>query len=238
MHRFNVSAAVFSRLWALRRDAEQTEDQILRRLLDCPPAATASDGLAPVSVGGPDQGQRGVSGGDFIDATYGIRFAEGDEIFRTYKGRPYSARVVHGRWLLEGNAGPHPHFYDSLNQLSQAVIDGNENAWMFWFYQGPDGGRRRIAELRDPATVQKRPQRNRQREPAPHLHQAIPKTLPETIPQTISKAARQESISGNGAAPTAPRISRPSPPELAHPSPPVVQGGGMAWEPAPKPQED
>ena len=75
MHRFNVSAEVFSRLWALRRDAEQTEDQILRRLLDCPPEATAggarTDGLAH----GPDN----VSGGDFIDATYGIRFAEGDE---------------------------------------------------------------------------------------------------------------------------------------------------------------
>ncbi len=83
MHRFNVSAGVYSRLWTLRRDGEQTEDQILRRVLDCPPEAAIGGALTP---GGP--GPDTVSGGDFIDATYGVRFAEGDEIFRTYKGRP------------------------------------------------------------------------------------------------------------------------------------------------------
>ncbi len=226
MHRLNVSRDVLSGIRAHRQGSDETEDQVLRRLLNLPAAPTMPE------PGDETGGPRSRPG--FRDATYGILFPEGFEISRTYKGRPFGAHVSGGRWLLDADG----RLYDSFNQLSQAVIDGNENAWMFWFYQGPDGGRRRIAELRDPATVQKRPLRNRQREPAPHLHQAIPKTLPETIPQTISKAARQESISGNGAAPTAPRTSRPSPPELAHPSPPVVQGGGMAWEPAPKPQED
>ena len=141
MHRLMVSDEVMARLKALSRDAGQTEDRVLRRLLGCPPEA-APDG-----------------DGDFIDATYAIRFAEGFRIFRTYKGRPYTARVARGRWVLEGDAVPAGTF-DSLNQLSQAVIDGNENAWMFWFYRTAGGDRRRIAELRDPALVQRRPRRN------------------------------------------------------------------------------
>ena len=75
MHRFNVSAEVFSKLWAWRRDGEQTEDQILRRLLDYPPEATAGGARTGGSAPGPHQGPDNVSGGDFIDATYGIRFA-------------------------------------------------------------------------------------------------------------------------------------------------------------------
>lgn len=234
MHRFNVSAEIFSKLWALRRDAEQTEDQILRRLLDCPPAATATDGLAPVSVRGPDQGQRGVSGGDFIDATYGIRFAEGDEIFRTYKGRPYSARVVHGRWLLEGNAGPHPHLYDSLNQLSQAVIDGNENAWMFWFTRRPDGTEKRIAELRDPALVQKRPRRNRRRGwVAPSEIQA--EIRPQATPPGGAPGEPPSPVAFSSplAAPSVSRAAFQAAPSRAGTGErPETPGGGKAWEPA------
>ena len=105
------------------------------------------------------------SNGDFIDTTYGIRFPEGFQISRTYKGRPFAARVVRGSWVLQGGNETAGRFV-SLNQLSQAVIDGNENAWMFWFYQTADRDFRRIAELRDPALVQRRPRRNRRRETA------------------------------------------------------------------------
>ena len=230
MHRLNVSRDVLSGIRACRQGGEETEDQVLRRLLDLPAAPAA-----------PQPGHE-TSGPGFRDTTYGIHFPEGFEISRTYKGRPFGARVSGGRWLLDADG----RLYDSFNQLSQAVIDGNENAWMFWFYQGPDGGRRRIAELRDPAMVQKRPRRNRREGPAPGLPRAIPEAIPEAnsqavseaIPGAIPEAARQESIAGNGAAPAAPLPSRPSPSELAHPSPPAGQGGGMAWEPAPKSQED
>ena len=216
MHRLNVSGDVLSGIRARRQGGEETEDQVLRRLLDLP--ATPTTPKPGDETGGPG----------FRDATYGIHFPEGFEISRTYKGRPFTARVAGGRWLLDADG----RLYDSFNRLSQAVIDGNENAWMFWFYQGPDGGRRRIAELRDPAMVQKRPRRNRRRGPAPHL----PEAIPEAIPQAISGAAHQESMSLNGAAPAAPRPSRHPPPDLARPSPPGGQGG-MAWEPAPKPGE-
>ncbi len=219
MDRLDLSRDVRARLSELSRRNGETEDRLLRRLLGLAGKDPGGGSATPINAG---------SG--FEDTTYAILFPEGFEISRTYKGRPYAARVVRGRWRLDADG----RAYDSLNQLSQAVIDGNENAWMFWFYRGTDGGQRRIAELRDPAMVQKRPRRNRLRGLAPPL----PQPIPETLPQAISEAARQESILGNGAAPVTPRASRPSPPELAHPSPPVVQGGGMAWEPAPKPQED
>ncbi len=206
MHRFDVSAEVFSKLWALRRDAEQTEDEILRRLLDGPPGTAA--GLASVSVSAPDD----VSGGDFIDATYGVRFAEGDEIFRTYKGRRCSARVVRGRWLLDGGA----RSYDSLNQLSQAVIDGNENAWMFWFTRRPDGTEKRIAELRDPALVKKRPRRKRRRE---WVDEPVAVPVPE--PEAVSRVAVKAE----------PSRKPPQPPSPTS-TPPAEPGGGRAWEPA------
>ncbi len=237
MHRFNVSAEVFSKLWALRRDAEQTEDQILRRLLDCPPEASAggakTDGLAPGPDQGPDQGPDTVSGGDFIDATYGIRFAEGDEIFRTYKGRPYSARVVRGRWLLDGDARP----YDSLNQLSQAVIDGNENTWMFWFTRRPDGTEKRIAELRDPALVQKRPRRKRRRGWMAQPEATPPGEAPKEAPSPAALATPSVSQAAFQAAPSRkpPSLSTSTP--TARPGPgvqPQTPGGGKAWEPAPK----
>ena len=218
MHRLNVSRDVLSGIRARRQGGEETEDQVLRRLLDLPPAPTTPEP-------GHETGGPGFRPG-FQDATYGIHFPEGFEISRTYKGRPFGARVSGGRWLLDADG----RLYDSFNQLSQAVIDGNENAWMFWFYRGPDGGRRRIAELRDPAMVQKRPRRNRRPGPASPLPQALSQAVPE--------AARQENILPNGAASAVPRASRPSPPALAHPSPPGSQGGGMAWEPTPKPEQE
>ena len=228
MNRFNVSAGVFSKLWALRRDAEQTEDQILRRLLDCPPEATAggarSDGLA--------QGPDNVSGGDFIDATYGIRFAEGDEIFRTYKGRPYSARVVRGRWLLDDDARP----YDSLNQLSQAVIDGNENTWMFWFTRRPDGTERRIAELRDPALVQKRPRRKRRRGWVAQSEATPPERDPRESPSPAAPTTPSVSQTAFQAAPSRKPPSTPASTTPSRSGPgvrPQTPGGGKAWEPAP-----
>jgi len=237
MHRFNVSAEVFSKLWAWRRDGEQTEDQILRRLLDCPPEATAggarTGGSAPGPHQGPHQGPDNVSGGDFIDATYGIRFAEGDEIFRTYKGRPYSARVVGGRWLLDGDAGPHAHPYDSLNQLSQAVIDGNENTWMFWFIRRPDGTGMRIAELRDPALVQKRPRRKRRREWVARPEAPSPGEAPREFPSAATLVTPLATPSVSRAAfQAAPSRKPPSTPPSTTPGRPGP-GGGKAWEPAP-----
>jgi hypothetical protein len=151
MPRINVSDDVLAAIRALRREAKEPEGRVLGRLLDLHGVGPAPETVGPGNIGG------------FIDATYGIHFPERFEIFRTYKGRPYAARVAGGRWLLDCDMDTGDRTYDSLNQLSQAVIDGNENAWMFWFFHGPDGAKKRIAELRDPALVQKRPRRNRHR---------------------------------------------------------------------------
>ncbi|MAF96586.1 MAG: hypothetical protein CMM60_12640 [Rhodospirillaceae bacterium] len=234
MDRLDLSRDVRARLSELSRQGGETEDRLLRRLL----------GLAGEdSGGGPATPKTGGSGFEpgFVDTTYGIRFPEGFEISRTYKGRPYAARVARGRWRLDADG----RAYDSLNQLSQAVIDGNENAWMFWFYQAPDGARRRIAELRDPALVQRRPRRKR---PSPAPSPApVPASAPPPPPQPPTVTAKT----------TSPARPRPRPP-LADPAPPLgvpvgppreladlpassrprPSTGSMAWEPAPKPKRD
>ena len=210
---------------------ELVDSGLLRRLL----------GLAGEDPGGVSVTPK-TAGSGFEDATYAILFPEGFEISRTYKGRPYAARVVRGRWRLDADG----RAYDSLNQLSQAVIDGNENAWMFWFYQAPDGARRRIAELRDPALVQRRPRRKSRRpSPAP-----APAQVSATPPSTPVHAFAPPPVTTKTPSPATPR----SRPPLADPAPPLgvpvgppwelaavgassrprPLAGGMAWEPAPK----
>ncbi len=199
MQRLTVSDEVFSRLRALSQSAELSEDHILRHLLDG----------APETATGNHPNRKAE---DFEDATYGIIFPEGFEIFRIYKGRPYTARVVRGRWQLDGDARP----YDSLNQLSQAVIDGNENAWMFWFTRRPDGTGKRIAELRDPALVQKRPRRKRRRG-------WVEKT--DAAAQPVPETAVSQVAAGSGPG------TKPRRKPIAAPSPAQSPGGGRAWEP-------
>ena len=217
MPRIDVSEDVLAAIRALRRDGKEPEDQVLQRVL----------GLLGYT---PQE-----EGPGFIDATYAIHFPEGFEIFRTYKGRPYAARVTGGRWVLDdgmagGMAGSGA--YDSLNQLSQAVIDGNENAWMFWFFVGPDGTKRRIAELRDPAQVQKRPRRNRHRQKG-----ARGGVLPVAREGVIPTPVVPSSMAPIAPAPAPSPVSRP-PPASAPATAPEPAVGGMAWQPAPpKPKQ-
>ena len=226
MDQLDLSRDVQSRLSELSRRNGETEDRLLQRLL----------GLAGENPGGVSSSPE-TAGSGFEDATYAILFPEGFEISRTYKGRPYTARVVRGRWRLDADS----HAYDSLNQLSQAVIDGNENAWMFWFYQAPDGARRRIAELRDPALVQRRPRRKRRRPslaPAPALVSAFAPPPPPVTAKTASPANPRP----------LPPLAYPGPPlgvpvgpprelaDIGASSQPRPSAGGMAWEPAPKPK--
>ena len=231
MDRLDLSRDVRARLSELSRRNGETEDRLLRRLLGLAGKDPGSGSATPINAG---------SG--FEDATYAILFPEGFEISRTYKGRPYAARVVRGRWRLDADG----RAYDSLNQLSQAVIDGNENAWMFWFYQAPDGARLRIAELRDPALVQRRPRRKSRRpSPAP-----APAQVSATPPSAPVPAFAPPPVTAKTASPANPR----SRPPLADPAPPLgvpvgppreladvgassrprPSAGGMAWEPAPK----
>ena len=192
MDRLDVSLDVLGKIRRLCRETGETEDRLLRRLLE-----------SAARTHFPDNAEDG-----FTDATYAIHFPAGFEIFRTYKGRLFSARVVEGRWMLDFDG----RSYDSLNQLSQGVIDGNENAWNFWFCRGPDGKSQRIAELRDPALVQKRPRRRR------------------TVTHKASPAFPPSAVSAPKALPR--HVQRLSP----HPQPmtPTNAGEaapGMPWEP-------
>ena len=221
MDQLDLSRDVRARLSELSRRNGETEDRLLRRLLGLAGKDPGGGSVPPINAG---------SG--FKDTTYAILFPEGFEISRTYKGRPYAARVVRGRWRLDADG----RAYDSLNQLSQAVIDGNENAWMFWFYQAPDGDRRRIAELRDPAIVQRRPRR-KSRRPSPA---SAPAQVSATPPPVTAKTAFPANPRSR------PPLADPAPPlgvpvgpprELADvgaSSRPRPSAGGMAWEPASK----
>jgi hypothetical protein len=144
MRSIAVSTEVFSKLWALRKAGEETEDDILRRLLDCPP--TQSNRASGVSWPTPTLSE------GFVDLRNGARFAEGFAIFRTYKGQKFVARVVQGRWLLE-NTGT---VYDSLNTLNSAIAAGAENVWRTWFYGTDDGQVHAINEIRDPSKIASR----------------------------------------------------------------------------------
>ena len=94
MDRLDLSRDVRARLSELSRRNGETEDRLLRRLLGLAGKDPGSGSATPINAG---------SG--FEDATYAILFPEGFEISRTYKGRPYAARVVRGRWRAWGAVG-------------------------------------------------------------------------------------------------------------------------------------
>ena len=122
-----LSTAVFAAIWAERRDGEETEDAILRRLLGC------GDGVGA-------NGGRGVR-----DARNDVHFPEGFEIFRTYKRREYKATARAGVWVREDTGERYP----TLNRLNESIASGNENVWNgSWKYRTPDGSFRSIDSLR------------------------------------------------------------------------------------------
>jgi len=137
VRQIEVSTDVFARIWGLREEGEDSEDQILRRVLlgqINQPAAT---------LGAQEPG--------FIDRRHDIVFAHGFEIFRTYRGVPFSATAQDGYWHLSTGGR-----FSSLNELSRAVVQGSENAWMNWNFRDDKGVTKKISDLRDVARVGKR----------------------------------------------------------------------------------
>jgi len=133
MRQITTSTDVYAAIWAARQQGEDTEDDILRRILGVKARQQRpANGQAVSKVIG------------FRDSRYGIELADGFEIFRTYKGREYRAKATSGSWLLMNTGDLHP----SVNQLSQAIGVKIENAWNNWWFRGPDGKRRRVDELR------------------------------------------------------------------------------------------
>jgi hypothetical protein len=140
MRSINVSTEVFAVIWAARQPGEETEDDILRRVLG---------GKKPISK---PKNAPSLERSGFHDRRYDVDFPEGFEIFRTYLGNAYRARATGGAWLLV-NDGKR---YGSLNELSQAIGTTTENAWFNWFFAAPDGQQKRVSDMRDPRTIHRR----------------------------------------------------------------------------------
>jgi hypothetical protein len=141
MRQIELSTDVFARIWSLRRDGEDTEDAILRRVLsqrnlssDTEPQLTATS-----STG-------------IFDHRFRVHFPEGFEIERTYLGKSHRAVSRDGKWFVDGYEGG----YTRLNQLSRVIGTKTENAWVNWFYREESGLRHPVSDLRDPDTISSR----------------------------------------------------------------------------------
>ena len=145
MRTISVSTDVFAKIWSLRQAGEETENAILRRKLGCSEASTEEEEIQPPRILG------------FYDRRFNVHFEEGFEVFRSYLGTDYKARATGGHWVLLDDGSSH----GSLNELSRAIGANIENAWVNWFYLGPDGKRRAVSDLRDPSKITRR---------KPHAH--------------------------------------------------------------------
>ena len=167
MRDIQVSTDVFARIWSLRTKTENTEDEILKRVL-----WQISD------VGqhrGPGAEPRTTEEFDGIyDRRFNVMFPEGFRLERTYLGKDYSAVVNNGQWQIAGVG----HGYTRLNELSVAIGTKTENAWANWFYRDENGQRHPVSDLRDPGTIARKNASNRQNrnvrnlnsdKPSPHL---------------------------------------------------------------------
>lgn len=140
MRAIQVSIDVFQAIWASRKNGEENEDEILRRLLNVPRSASKPTPERDIQL------QIG-----FHDPRYGVALRPGFEIFRTYKGKEYRAQAIQGFWLLNGIGHP------TLNDLNKSIgIAGAENAWRAWHYLDDNNRRRPLSDLRQPNTIIRR----------------------------------------------------------------------------------
>jgi hypothetical protein len=137
MRTINVSTNVFAAIWRARREGEETEDAILRRIFELPPPATKVLDESGGRMGG------------FYDERSGVHFPEGMRIYRTYKGHKREAIAHLDRWFVHDTGQSFP----SLHKLSQSVNDGkHENAWNNWKYRDEQTGEEYLIDnLRKPA---------------------------------------------------------------------------------------
>lgn len=129
----SIDTDVYAAIWAARVAGEQSENDVLRRLL----------------LGGEIGAVRGASAGPavgFHDARHDVSFPAGMEIVRDYKGKRYSAVARDGHWVRVDNGVA----YRSLNRLNASIVAGAESVWNGkWSYLDADGRPRSIATLRE-----------------------------------------------------------------------------------------
>lgn len=128
-----ISTDVFATIWAQRREGEETEDTILRRVLGC---GTAEKHV----LAEPAHADGGVH-----DTRNRVHFPEGFRAIRTYKRKEYAAVATAGAWVREDTGARYP----TLNQLNDTIAAGPENIWNGnWKYRDTEGSLRSINDLR------------------------------------------------------------------------------------------
>lgn len=138
MRPIQISTDVFQAIWASRRPAEEDEDAILRRVFKVD--GKTQDAPLQTKTGG------------ITDPSYGVHFPEGFEVFRTYLGRDYRARIENGRWVVDGK----PVEGITINKLSAAIGIMQENGWANWEYNAGNGTTQKIGKLRNPDKIRRR----------------------------------------------------------------------------------
>lgn len=144
MRTITISTPTFAAIWACREAGEQSEDQILRRL------------LAVVEETHPQQREpikptKHAAGG-YYAKRYDVHFEEGFKIHRTYKGKYYEAIATNGLWKLVETG----ETFSALSNLSYGIGTKIENVWKNWLYIDEDGTERHISDLRHPSTISTR----------------------------------------------------------------------------------
>jgi len=130
----SVSTCVFAAIWTLRKEGEETEDAILRRILKLDKKKEPD--LLPLS---------GNTGVGIHDTRNNVHFDQGFEVFRNYKGKQYSAKALDRMWVRQDTGERFP----TLNQLNASIVAGAENVWNGnWRYRTADGKDRSIHALR------------------------------------------------------------------------------------------
>ena len=117
MRMIQVSTDLYAKIWSCREAGEESENQILRRLLDI-------EVMTSVEAAPSEKKSEGSAVG-YRDNRNDVTFEEGFMIHRPYKGRNYSAIATGGRWLRNDNGKS----YRSLNQLNQSIAGGQANVW-------------------------------------------------------------------------------------------------------------
>ena len=144
----NISTDVYARIWSLREPGEETEDEILRRYLGCKEQPSLkSQQVQAIEAGAEQPG--------FVDDRFGFRVPNGFTISRVFRGRLRKAIASDGVWHLEGEG----RTFATLNELSQAIGAGRENAWANWFYVDASGRRNPVSGLRDADMIVRRPRK-------------------------------------------------------------------------------
>jgi len=122
-----ISTDVFAAIWAARQKDENTEDEILQRLL------SLNQNPTPGELGPTAQLTNAING--YFDSRNDVHFPEGFTIFRMYKGEIFTAIATRGEWMLAGT-----NFrFRSLNKLNEHIVNGSENIWNGnWTYVDTD----------------------------------------------------------------------------------------------------